>query len=321
MSKKNSPMYGGQAVVEGVMFGGKKYTVTAIRRKDKSIEYYELPNNEHKFVKNMKKIPLIRGIVTLIMSAANGSRHLNFSTERFDEEPEEKVEESQKESKSDLGSKITMILGVAVVGVLSVLFGKALFTALPAFLAGALFGELVPNQFYNTLIEGTIKIILLIAYIYAIGQAPFIKRLFQYHGAEHKVINAFESGEELTADNVKKYSRFHYRCGSSYTIFTVIVGVIIYSLYNQFISPYDSVIDRVLQRLILIPVVIGFSYETLRITNVVRDYPILKWLGYPGIWLQLLTTKEPDTEQIEVSIAAFNRMRELDENQGKIISI
>ena len=316
LAKDKSPTYGGQAVVEGVMFGGKKVYVTAIRRKNQRIEYYEVPNNEGKIIKNLKKVPLLRGSVALIMSAANGTKHLNFSTERFEIDPDETIEEEQKDN---TWGKIGMVLGVAVVGVLSLLFGKILFTALPAFLAEFFFGELVPDHFYNILVEGVIKITILLLYIFAIAQAPFIKRLFQYHGAEHKVINTFEAGEELTVDNVKKYSRFHYRCGSSFTILTVIIGILIYSLFNAYVKDYNSIVERILQRVALIPLVIGVSYEALKFTNLVRDYPILKWLGYPGIWLQLLTTKEPDGDQIEVSISAFNRMRELDQAKDNVI--
>ena len=315
MSNKPSQMYGGQAVVEGVMFGGRNYSVTAIRRKNNNIEYYELPNRESTPLKVLKKIPFLRGIIALIQSAANGSKHLNFSTERFDVEPEE--EPQQEESNT---VNLTMIVGVALVGVLSLIFGKVLFTALPAFLADILFGKLVPNQFFNNLIEGAIKILILFGYIMAISQAPFIKRLFQYHGAEHKVINAYEAGEELTVNNVRRYSRYHYRCGSSFMILTVIIGVIIYSLFNYYISPYESIWDRVLQRLALIPVVVGVSYEALRLTNRVRNIAVLKWLGVPGVWLQYLTTKEPDNAQIEVSIAAFKRMSELDSNKNPAVA-
>lgn len=315
MSSKATKLYGGQAVLEGVMFGGKKVSVTAVRQKDLSIKYFKTTNNEHKSIKILKKIPLIRGIVALIQSAANGSKHLNFSTELYDLDPDEKEANSET-------SKLTMVLGVAVVGVLSLVFGKLLFTALPAFLAELLFGKLVPNQFYNNLIEGAIKIIILFGYILAISKAPFIKRLFQYHGAEHKVINTFEAGKELTVENVKKHSRFHYRCGSSFIILTAIIGVIIYSIYNGFISPYETIWDRIIQRIALIPVVVGVSYEALRFTNYMKDVPILKWLGIPGVWLQYLTTKEPDDAQIEVAIAAFDRMRELDEspNAEKVVS-
>jgi len=139
-----------------------------------------------------------------------------------------------------------------------------------------------------------------------------IKRLFQYHGAEHKVISAYEAGVELTVKNVQQFSTLHYRCGSSFIVFTVIVGVVIYSLF-----PYESFLERIIQRLVLLPLVIGVSYEVLRFTNSLRDVPVLRYLGYPGLWLQLLTTKEPTDDQVEVSIASFNRMRELDRQAAR----
>ncbi len=237
---------------------------------------------------------------------------MNFSAERFDVNPGEEIQQDT--------SKLTMILGVTVVGILSFIFGKLLFTALPAVLAQILFGKLIPNQFFNNLIEGLIKVLLLFGYILAIATTPFIKRLFQYHGAEHKVINTFESGEDLTVLNVKKHSRFHYRCGSSFMVLTVIIGVLIYSIVNVY-YPYHSIWDRVGQRILLIPVVIAVSYEFLRLTNAVRDIPVLKWLGLPGVLLQNLTTKEPDEDQIEVSIASFNRMRELEMNTDQLLFI
>lgn len=135
-----------------------------------------------------------------------------------------------------------------------------------------------------------------------------IKRLFQYHGAEHKVISAYEAGMDLTVANVQKFSTLHYRCGSSFIVFTVLVGVIIYSFFT-----YDSFIERIVQRIVLLPVVIGVSYEVLRFTNSLREVPVLRYLGYPGLWLQMLTTKQPDNSQVEVSIASFNRMREIDQ--------
>ena len=134
-----------------------------------------------------------------------------------------------------------------------------------------------------------------------------IKRLFQYHGAEHKVISAYEAGEDLTPENVQKYSRLHYRCGSSFIMLTVIIGIFLYSVFT-----YDNLWERMGQRLLLLPVVLGISFELLKITNSLRDIPVLRYLGYPGLWLQLLTTKEPTDAQVEVSIASFNRMLELD---------
>lgn len=302
---KNPTLYGGQAVVEGVMFGGRKVIVTAIRRTDQTIDYFEEVKKEHKWINLFRKVPFIRGIVALIFAAANGSRHLNFSTERYNVDPASNEQESLNR---DTG-KLTLILGVAVVGVLSFLFGKLLFTVVPAILAELLFKNSVPDQFLNNLLEGGIKVLLLVGYILAIAQTPMIKRLFQYHGAEHKVINAYESRVELTVENVQKFSTLHYRCGSSFIIFTVLVGVIIYSLP---VFDWDSIWERVYLRVILLPVVIGVSYETLQFTNKLRDIPLLRYLGYPGLWLQKITTREPDNDQVEVAISAFQKMREMD---------
>ncbi|MEJ8545452.1 DUF1385 domain-containing protein [Brevibacillus borstelensis] len=298
MAQQNVPSYGGQAVIEGVMFGGKQVTVTAIRRKSQEIEYFEAPRNEIPWVKVLKKIPFLRGIVGLVEASANGAKHLNFASERYSME-------SGEEEASAGPSKLQMILGVAVVGILSFLFGKFVFTLVPVFLADLLFGKWITNQYAQNILEGVIKLILLLGYITAIAQAPIMKRLFQYHGAEHKVINAYESGVDLTVENVQKFSTLHYRCGSSFLIFTVIIGVVIYSFFS-----YDSLWERVVQRILLLPVVIGVSYEVLQFTNKLRDTPVLRLLGYPGLWLQKITTREPDDSQVEVAIAAFQKMRE-----------
>jgi uncharacterized protein YqhQ len=150
-------------------------------------------------------------------------------------------------------------------------------------------------------------VIFLLSYIYLISLAPLVKRLFQYHGAEHKVINCYEQNKELTVQNVQDSSRLHYRCGSSFIIFTVIIGVFVYLTV-----PSEPLLDRIMYRLLLLPVVIGISFEVLQITNKVRDVPILRYLGYPGLWVQRLTTKEPKDDQVEVSIASFKRMLELE---------
>ncbi|MBW5446794.1 DUF1385 domain-containing protein [Cohnella sp. CFH 77786] len=298
-------VYGGQAVIEGVMFAGRHVNVTAVRRKNQEITFYEVPRKaSSSFVRTVKKIPFIRGIVGIVESAAKGSQHLTYSAEAYAED-ETGPDEAPAEKKETWN--LTMILGVAAVGVLSFLVGKFVLTLVPAALEDMIFGRAFENRILHNLLEGVIKIILLLAYLWGISQTPLIKRLFQYHGAEHKVISAFEAGHELTVENVQKMSRLHYRCGSSFIIFTVIVGVIIYSFFS-----WDSMGERLLQRILLLPLVLGVSYEVLRATNAVRDIPVLRWLGYPGLWLQLLTTKEPTDDQVAVSIASFNRMRELD---------
>lgn len=296
--------YGGQAVVEGVMFQGRYSLVTAVRRKNGAIKTFEVHKKEQPILSKLKKIPFIRGLVGLIQASASGAKHLQFATEQYDldENPDQ-----NHDSDETFTSKLTMWLGVALVGVLSFIMGKVIFTLVPAALASFLFDGLVTNLILQNLIEGAIKTILLFSYLWAVSQTPIIKRVFQYHGAEHKVITAYEHGEELTVENVQKHSRLHYRCGSSFMILTILVGVIVYSFFQ-----YDDIWDRMIIRLELLPLVIMLSYEVLRLTNALRDIPVLKYLGYPGLWLQLLTTKEPNDEQVEVAIASFKRMLELD---------
>lgn len=297
-----TPVYGGQALLEGVMFGGKEHTVSAIRRKDQSIEYYYTKKEKKPWMQKLKKIPFVRGNIAIIESSAIGSKHLQFSSDRYDVDPGEEVVEGKELS------KLEMILGVAVVGVLSFLFGKFIFTLVPVFIA-ELFSPWVSGKYSQIFLETGIKLVLLLVYLYLISLTPIIHRVFQYHGAEHKVINCYENGLELTVENVQKQSRLHYRCGSSFILFTVLVGMFIYLFF-----PVDPLWFRVIIRILLIPVVLGISYEVLQFTNSLREIPVLRYLGYPGLWLQLLTTKEPKDDMVEVSIASFKKLHEIEKN-------
>lgn len=305
-NQPNLPVYGGQALVEGVMMGSKEHTVSAIRRNDNSIEYFYVERKKNPKLQKLKKIPFVRGIIALIESAANGSQHLQFASERYNVNP---GEESTVEEES---SKLEMWLGVAAIGVLSFIFGKFLFTLIPVFLA-QLFHTWFPSKPAQILIESGFKLILLLGYIYIVSLTPLIKRVFQYHGSEHKVINCFENGLPLTVENVQAQSRLHYRCGSSFMLFTVIVGMFIY-----FLVPTDPFWLRIVDRILLIPVVLGVAFEVLQLTNACRNIPILRFLGYPGLWLQLLTTKEPKDDQVEVAIASFNKLLEIEKDPTKI---
>lgn len=314
MSQKSAPVsYGGQAVIEGVMFGGKHVNVTAVRRKNNEIKFLEVPREDKSWILKLRKVPLLRGIVSLIDSSIKGSKHLNFSADAYADDSLEPEEREKQKEKEDSGWSLSMIIGVAAVSVLSFLFGKLLFTLVPVFIENFLFKDIIENKILRNLIEGVIKLILLLVYLWGISQTPVIKRLFQYHGAEHKVISAFEAGVELTVKNVQKFTRLHYRCGSSFMMLTIVLGVVIYS-----VVPWDTLTERVIQRIVLLPVVLGISFEFLKLTNLLRDVPVLRFLGYPGLWLQLLTTKEPTDDQVEVSIASFNRMRELDAQYEKV---
>ncbi|SDR89773.1 Uncharacterized conserved protein YqhQ [Paenibacillaceae bacterium GAS479] len=319
MPEPTTSIYGGQAVIEGVMFGGRNVNVTAVRRKNDEIQYFEVPASQKKpWYQPLKKIPFIRGVIGILESSARGSQHLNFSMEAYAEDSEEsdgktevgkadKVEKAEPKPEKKEGWSLAMVFGVAVAGVISFVLGKVVFTAVPAIVEEFLFDGRFDNIVVHNLLEGAIKIIFLLSYLYLLSLTPMIKRLFQYHGAEHKVITAYENGSELTVDKVQKFTRLHYRCGSSFIIFSVIVGVIVYSFFT-----WDTLWERVYIRILLLPVVLGISYEVLRFTNSLRDVPVLRFLGYPGLWLQMLTTKEPTDDQVAVSIASFNRMRELE---------
>lgn len=302
MSKKKEQAYGGQALIEGVMFAGRESFVSAIRRNDDSIEYFEVKREEPKRAKQLKKIPFIRGLVSIVQASANGVKHLDFASDRYEVNPEDddKIEEEKQTS------KLVMILGIGVIGVLSFIMSKLIFTVTPAIVAN-FFSTFVPSKMGQIVLETVLKLILLLAYIYFISLTPLIKRVFQYHGAEHKVINAYENNLPLTTEAVQSQSRLHYRCGSSFILFTVIVGMIVY----MFVAT-DPLWWRVVNRILLIPVVIGLSFEVLQLTNKVRHIPVLKILGYPGLWLQLLTTKEPDDKQVEVALHSFKRVLEND---------
>lgn len=301
MSKRETA-YGGQALIEGVMFAGKTSFVSAVRRKDNSIEYFEQKREESHITTKLKRIPFLRGIVALIQASANGIKHLEFASDRFEVDPseDEKVAQEKKES------KLVMWLGLGLVGVLSFIISKLIFNVTPA-IGANFFVSMVPSKTGQVLLESLIKLILLLGYIYLISLMPMIKRVFQYHGAEHKVINAYENNVPLTVESIQKQSRLHYRCGSSFILFTVLVGVLVY----MFVAT-DPLWWRIVNRILLIPVVIGLSFEFLQLTNKVRHIPVLKWLGYPGLWLQLLTTKEPEDDQIEVAIHSFKKVLEND---------
>src|SRR5690625_1280123 len=284
------------------MFAGKNSFVSAIRRKDDSIEYFQVKRVESNITRKLKKVPFLRGIVALIQASANGVKHLDFASERYDVHPkDDKQIQDEKET-----SKLVMILGIGVVGVLSFIVSKLIFTVTPAIVAN-FFTSLVPSKTGQIILESLFKLILLLAYIYIVSLTPLIKRVFQYHGAEHKVINAYENNVDLTVENVQKQSRLHYRCGSSFILFTVIVGLFVY----MFVAT-DPLWWRIVNRILLIPIVIGLSFEVLQLTNKVRDIPILKVLGYPGLWLQLLTTKEPNDKNLEDVLHSFKKVLEND---------
>lgn len=283
---------GGQAVIEGVMMKGTDSYSVAIRKPDKKIEVklqkYQSYNDKHKWA----KIPFIRGVVNFTESMAVGMKTLSYSSSFYEEEEEEtKADKLIKEVFKEKAEGVIMGLTLFC----SVIIAIALFMMLPAVI-GEFIGKWVDNRLVLSLIEGIIRLVIFIIYVVLISQMEDIRRVFMYHGAEHKTINCYESGDELTPENVAKHSRYHKRCGTSFLFIVMVVSIVVF----MFITA-DQMWLRFVLRLLLIPVVAGISYEFIRLAGK-SDNVVMNILSKPGMWIQKLTTKEPEEEMIQVAI-------------------
>lgn len=288
---KKCPTVGGQAVIEGVMMKGTQYIATAVRRPTGEIVYRKRKILEDKF-KFFKK-PFLRGVLMLIESLAIGTKELTFSANQAGEEEEELT-----------GFGLGMVLFT------SFAIGIAVFFLLPAFIGALAFKH---NDGMANVVEGVLRLIIFVAYIYAVSFSKDIARVFQYHGAEHKTIYAYENGQELNVENVKKHSTLHPRCGTSFLITVMIISIIIFSVADTQIMKLINVTDNQLLRHLMkfvirigfLPVIASVAYEFQRYSSRHLDNFIIKGLATPGLWLQRITTKEPDEQQIEVSIVSL----------------
>lgn len=277
---------GGQAVMEGVMMKNQDTYAVAVRKADHEIV---VEKKEYKGIcpnKTIKNIPFIRGIINFIDSLVLGMSTLTFSASFFEEE-EEKKPKSEKKEKAEMGITIAISVVLAVV----------IFMMLP-FYVSLFFQKFIESKTVIILIESVLRIAIFIGYILLISKMEEIHRVFMYHGAEHKCINCIEHGLELNVENVKKSSKEHKRCGTSFLFFILIITIIL----TLFIR-VDSRILRMVLRLAIIPVVAGVSYEILRLAGRSENI-IINLLSKPGLWMQKLTTAEPDEEMIEVGIAS-----------------
>jgi len=280
--------YGGQAVIEGVMMRGSEGVAIAMRDPESNIVIHtESLSSIYK--SKLIKIPFLRGLIALWDAIGLGTRALTISANIQSGEDEE-IE----------GTALYVSLGI------SLAFGVALFFLLPALL-GQLTEYLLGGEYaawIGNLMEGVVRLVLLIGYIWLIGRIPDIKRVFAYHGAEHKTINAYESGATLTPEDVSGYSLEHPRCGTSFLLTLVVFSVLIFSL----LGPLPLGL-RLLSRIMFIPVLAGISYEYIRWTARHMDSPFVRAIVKPNLALQHLTTREPELDMLEVSIAAFNAMQ------------
>lgn len=278
--------------MEGVMMKNQDKYAVAVRKPDKEIivEVSEYPG----IIKNKKirNMPILRGVFSFIESLVLGMKTLTFSASFFEEE-EEKPKTVQ-EKKKDQKKEDAMMGGTVAV---SVILAVAIFMVLPYYIS-LLFQRFTSSYLLIALLEGILRLVIFIGYVAGISLMPDIKRVYMYHGAEHKCINCIEHGMDLTVENVKKSSKQHKRCGTSFLLIVMIISIFFFMFIHV-----DSGVARLLLRLVLIPVIAGVSYEFIRLAGR-SDNALVNILSKPGLWLQNLTTREPDEDMIEVGIAS-----------------
>lgn len=292
---------GGQAIIEGVMMRGKKMYAVAVRKPDKEIIVDKKKVKSAQDRSAVFKLPFIRGTVALVDSLVIGMKSLTYSAEFFDVEDEE-PSKLDKYISNKLGNRFNDILiGISVV--VSIFMAIALFMVLPTWIS-SFFNRVIPGSWALGIVEGIMRIVIFLLYLVLITRMNDIKRVFQYHGAEHKTINCFEHEQELTVENVKKHSRFHKRCGTSFLLIVMVVSMVVFMFVRV-----KSVPMRLFSRVILFPVIAGISYELIRWAGS-SDSQFVKFISAPGMMLQRLTTADPDDSMIEVAIAAMKGVLE-----------
>ena len=291
---------GGQAVMEGVMMKNQDRYAVAVRKPDHQIDVKV--ENYKSTIKSEKirHLPIVRGVVNFVESLVLGMSTLMYSASFFEDEEEDNKkknlsEEERKKLEEKEKKQEKALMGGTVA--FSIVFALALFFALPYFLSG-FFHKVIASETLIALIEGLIRLAIFLGYIAIISLTPDIKRVFMYHGAEHKCINCIEHGMELNIENVRKSSRLHKRCGTSFLLIVMLISIVFFMFIRV-----DSRIQQLVLRLLLIPVIAGVSYEFIRLAGRYDNW-FVNALSQPGLWMQRLTTREPEDDMIEVGIAA-----------------
>ena len=310
--KEHITSIGGQAVMEGVMMRGPFKTAVAVRKPDGEITV-KIDENGTKKKSKFAKLPIVRGCVSFFESMVIGIKALMFSAEFVDIEGDEDEKESRFEKWLDdkFGDKVKDIVIYFSIFV-SLIMSVGLFILLPTVITcglEALFSA--KTQAFTGIVEGVVRMVIFLAYMVLVSQMNDIKRVFEYHGAEHKTIACYEAGDELTPENAKKYTRLHPRCGTSFLLFVMIISIILFSCL-----PRTGIVLRLLMRLALLPIVAGLSYEVIKLAGRSRN-KVVCTLTKPGLWLQKITTREPDESQLEVAIASIKCVIPEDKNDDK----
>lgn len=285
---------GGQALIEGIMMRGPRQVCTAVRRPDGGIETKVDPVTTFSW----QKIPLVRGVLSMIESLIVGYRCLMYSAEVSMGEEAFEAEESKLDKwiNDHLGEKAQNFV-MSLAAVLGGMLALVLFMVLPTTIVGLL-NKVLPLEGFRALLEGVLKIAIFIGYLALVRNMKDIKRMFRYHGAEHKTIACYEAGEELTVENIRHHSRFHPRCGTSFLVLVILISILVSSLL-----PWTSTGLRIVLKLLTLPVVMGISYELIKLAGR-YDNILTRIISAPGLWIQRLTTSEPEDDMIEVAIAA-----------------
>lgn len=300
MNQNETPVYGGQAVIEGVMMRGKGAFAVAVRDPHtQEIVVHTEPLNQRIYNSAISRTPFLRGLTLLWDALGLGMKALMFSAEIADDETQS--DEKQK-NPSEIFKQPAMIGTV----LFSIALSIGLFIALPAALAGLVVNSQEANLLSNAL-EGIARLVIVIGYIWGIGLMPDIQRVYAYHGAEHKTINAFEAGAQLTPTEVKRFPLEHPRCGTGFLLTVVLISIVLFS----FLPPL-GILLRILSRILLVPLIAGVAYEFLRFTARHQDKPLIRAITKPNMALQKLTTREPDLEMLAVAIKAFDEVRQYD---------
>ncbi len=300
-------MIGGQALIEGIMMRGPQKSAIVVRKPDGEFATKERENKLIKERYPVLGLPLIRGTVTFFESMKDGISALTYSAEFIPEEEAEEPSKFDKWIEEKLGNERAEKIAMGIALVIGILLPVGLFILLPTLIAGLLDG-ITGSGIVRNLIEGAIRIAIFLGYLFLVSRMKDIKRVFMYHGAEHKTISCYEAGEELIVENVRKFSKHHPRCGTSFLFVVMVVSIIVFSVVS-----WSNPVIRVVLRLALLPVVVGISYEFNRLVGR-YDNPVTKFLRAPGMWLQRLTTSEPDDSMMEVAIEALKMV--LPEEKG-----
>ena len=320
---------GGQALLEGIMMVGPKKSAMAVRNPEGQIVLEEWENKQPKNPK-LRKIPVLRGVLNFITTMKLGYKALMRSAEiampeEMEEEKKPKKEKKQKEGKEDKGDSVLMGVVMTIASVLGVALSVGLFIMLPTFIfewCSKIMPFLKPDNaalssLVKSVFEGFLKIAILVAYMALVSLMKDIRRTFQYHGAEHKTIFCYENGLELTVENVRKQGRFHPRCGTSFLILMLVVGIFISffidPLFIALTGSVPHVAIRALLKLLLLPIMMGVGYELIKFAGRHQN-AFTRFISAPGLWMQRITVLEPDDSMIECAIEAFTKVIPEDES-------